>query len=533
MKRHLAIVLLLVGVCQLRADDSGLEWREFPSLVESAWHQCDFRSCQPRTLMKRRLPEGGTEWLVDAPGAERPEDGYWLLREPAWTPWLLTAKGAPGELTYDPKRTGVFDIVFNLRAVDPVCAFGVRLDDESKFDIVRTSPTTRERNFNEDVLWRRNVRLDGRKLVFKTVGERLYLQGVTFLPQGHKPARRRVATDRVTVARAAGRHHAFPGIARLADGTLAVVYRDGVAHVCPFGRILMVRSKDQGRTWSKPQVLIDTPSDERDPSIHTLPDGRVMVTFNTWNSWMSHPNLRAKYAEQTARIEQDGLRAYTGRWMMLSNDDGQTWDKPFRVSGFAPHGPMVLDSGEFRYPSCRTRGDRRQVIIWHGSAGGREWKVGSIVGDCFWNPKRRNAVVTYEEPFLAIVGNGDWLTAVRVPHDGYIRVVRSTDEGKTWNRADKLSVRGFPQHLLTLRDKRLLMVYGYRYVPFGIRAVVSLDHGTTWNLDDEMVLAFDAPFSDVGYPVSVELDDGRVLTVYYTNADKPEACFIQAAIYRP
>jgi len=101
--------------------------------------------------------------------------------------------------------------------------------------------------------------LDDRKLVIGTVGERVYLQGIAFVPAGRGMETRRVATDHVTVARQEGRHFAFPGITRLPNGELAVVYRDGVAHVCPFGRIAMVRSADNGHTWGAPEAVADSP----------------------------------------------------------------------------------------------------------------------------------------------------------------------------------------------------------------------------------------------------------------------------------
>ncbi|MBM3190711.1 MAG: exo-alpha-sialidase [Chloroflexi bacterium] len=46
---------------------------------------------------------------------------------------------------------------------------------------------------------------------------------------------------------------------------------------------------------------------------------------------------------------------------------------------------------------------------------------------------------------------------------------------------------------------------------------MSEDSGETWSADT--VLRDDAPCGDLGYPVTMELDDGRILTVYYYNLD--------------
>ena len=36
------------------------------------------------------------------------------------------------------------------------------------------------------------------------------------------------------------------------------------------GRIMAIRSGDEGKTWSKPVVIVDTPHDDRDPSLSCL-----------------------------------------------------------------------------------------------------------------------------------------------------------------------------------------------------------------------------------------------------------------------
>src|SRR5690348_9890624 len=79
---------------------------------------------------------------------------------------------------------------------------------------------------------------------------------------------------------AAGGYAAFPDLCRLHNGELFCVLYSGYGHVStpnaawPMGgRIMAVRSSDNGRTWSKPVVIIDTAPDDRDPSVACLKDG--------------------------------------------------------------------------------------------------------------------------------------------------------------------------------------------------------------------------------------------------------------------
>lgn len=512
---------------------SGLVSRRVPGAIQPEWRHADFSRFQPRAVIKVRGQGAKAEntWLVPAAG-ERSDTDFWLLRYPNWTPAVLNSVGKPAPLTYDPQLKGRYDIILNMRAVDPVSAIGIRFADEEAVDVVRTAETTKALHYDQDVPWRTDQVLDDRSLVIETVGERVYLQGITFVPSNEGVQTRRVATDHVTVARRKGRHFAFPGITRLPGGQLAVVYRDGVAHVCPFGQIALVRSGDNGRTWGPPETVVDTPSDERDPSIHTLPDGNTLVTFNTWNSWMSTPSLKEKYAEQSARIGRDGFNTYTGRLLVLSSDGGKTWGERRSLPAFSPHGPVVLPSGELFYISSRTVKPRRLIQLWQNSPEAETWTRWAVVAESEWEPSTDQRVPVFGEPHLAALPNGTWLASLRVNSDGYVRQCRSTDGGRTWTKPKRLGVRGFPQHVLPLRDGRLLMTYGYRYQPYGVRAVLSRDNGVTWDLADEIILRMGAPSWDLGYPVSLELDDGLVLTVYYTN-DASGDCFIEGAFYRP
>jgi Neuraminidase (sialidase) len=114
-----------------------------------------------------------------------------------------------------------------------------------------------------------------------------------------------------------------------------------------------------------------------------------------------------------------------------------------------------------------------------------------------------------------------------------MRVSFSKDQGKTWSKPVKTKLKGYPQHLLQLKDGRILATYGYRYQPFGIRASISKDGGKTWDLDNEIVIRSGGINCDLGYPVSIEMEDGKILSVYYYNDKARNDCFIEGAFYKP
>jgi hypothetical protein len=91
-------------------------------------------------------------------------------------------------------------------------------------------------------------------------------------------------------------------------------------------------------------------------------------------------------------------------------------------------------------------------------------------------------------------------------------ISRSTDDAKTWNHRKKLTdAQQHPGHLTRLSDNRLLVTYGNRTSPGGVDVRFSSDEGLTWS-DPLRVVACEG---DRGYPSSVQLPDGQVLTAYY------------------
>lgn len=329
------------------------------------------------------------------------------------------------------------------------------------------------------------------------------------------------------VARFPHRHLAFPGMAVLKNGDYAVVYREGDAHVCPYGRICLTFSKDQGVSWSSPMAVDDTPTDDRDPSIHALSDGRLLITHGGWNSWMAYKQTKDKFPGPTGYIEQGGLKGFRDQRYVFSEDNGLTWKPGVGVLPFCPHGPAIGPDGCFYQPTMGRDKGRRQVYFCKGSPDGTQWERIGLVGET----DAKDPLV-YEEPHSAFLADGTIATAIRVPYDGYLRMSFSQDQGKTWTAPQKTPLRGYPHHLLQLSDGRLLIVYGYRFTGMGVRACLSRDGGHTWDLEHEIVIRSHGHNADLGYPVAVELPDGRIAVVYYYNTEEHPMPFIELAVLK-
>ncbi len=529
--RFLLAAALLVSLMphDLRAAaDSGL--REETVTEET---QCppifwrDFHLAQPASAIRVMSEED-----LDA-NRNRPQKGsYWLVRRPGWTPALLNAAGEPPEITLDPGIEEECDIWLGLRAVDPVMTFDIRLSGDEEFTPITAPAATPTHHFDFEFHWRARAAMAGQKIIVRSRGKPLYLQYVKFIPYRRTSVTRRVPAERITVLEEKSRHFAFPGVTELPDGELVVVCREGDAHVCPRGSIVLTRSRDGGKTWSPREVVFDSPSDERDPAILCLADGTLVVSFCTWDSWRDSPSLRAKYAAETAHMEKEGWGKYSGIWLAISKDNGRTWSEPRKAAAyFSPHGPVIGPDGALYWIGEGTAEGRTSVVVHRTADLGQTWQRWSEVAFC--GPyDRSHPREFWDEPNLLFLPDAQAIATFRVERDGLAWQSYSKDEGRTWSWPKPTAVWGFPQHLCLLGDGRILMAYGFRKTPYSVRACTSSDGGRTYDLKSEIVFRHDGEDGDLGYPYSIQLRDGRVLTVYYFNR-KDTDCYIEGAMYGP
>ena len=66
-----------------------------------------------------------------------------------------------------------------------------------------------------------------------------------------------------------------------------------------------------------------------------------------------------------------------------------------------------------------------------------------------------------------------------------------------------------------LDDGRVLLSYGYRHEPYGVRLRLLESAAADPDGADEVIVRDDGLCPDIGYPWGVQLRDGRVLLVYY------------------
>ena len=312
----------------------------------------------------------------------------------------------------------------------------------------------------------------------------------------------------------------WPSAAILGDGRV-VVGCSGLRrhHVDPFGKtVLCVGTPKDG--FGEYIVGHDSPLDDRDAGVVALGGNSLLVTWFTLDTRIFRDDLM-KYSPAEFEVMDAAMRAfpedakkYVGSWTMRSDDGGATFTSPARCPVSSPHGPVVMRDGRLIYlGKLFPEGMDRPfgIVSCAESRDGLHWDV---LGEVPLPENVTNG--QFHEPHVIELNDGALLCLIRYHYpNGGLGIYKSVsrDGGRTWSTPEDMDIHGSPPHLLRHSSGAIVLTYGWRHAPYGQRARISRDDGATWS--DEIILRDDGPDGDLGYPCSVELPGGDILTVYY------------------
>lgn len=241
-------------------------------------------------------------------------------------------------------------------------------------------------------------------------------------------------------------------------------------------------SEDRGHTWNGPYSLPDFPGISHQ-NLTARTDYRVLGTGDC-------------LLFLSARVPQVSAGDYRDRTFCARTRDGGA---TFEFMGWMTGEPLAVRSV---MPSTVETADGRLV-----SAMRRRFDL-ELPGPSI----RQNWIDAYE----SADSGRNW---------HFLSRVASTDLGNEHNR------NGNPPALAKLPDGRLVVSYGYRAEPYGIRAKISRDAGATWS--EPVELRTDARNWDLGYPRMVAMPDGALVIVYWLATSQLPEQHIEATIWCP
>lgn len=293
----------------------------------------------------------------------------------------------------------------------------------------------------------------------------------------------------ISRGRLSGTYQAFPDLCRLQSGEIVCVFYAGYGHVSlptpewpRGGRICLTRSGDEGRTWSEPAVLFDDWDDNRDPHIAQLSDGTLICSFFS---------LRPRGAAWEI----------VGVQIVRSRDNGRSWEQTatILVPGWACSAPVRELPGGVCVLGVYTEPGR---AAWGGVVRsldrGRTWGAPNPIG-------READLPLDAETDVVLRKDGTLYAALRSSRVN-MHYATSADRGATWSAVRDIGFAAHCPHFTRLRTGEILLAHRLPQTALH----VSRDEGRSWQgpfILDDVIGA---------YPSTVELKDGTVLAVYYT-----------------
>lgn len=319
---------------------------------------------------------------------------------------------------------------------------------------------------------------------------------------------------------------AWPNLTLTPQGEILAVLHNQPGHGTLEGDIDCWASRD-GIRWEKRSTITrHEPGTIRMNHAAGLAGNGDLVVL--CSGWTDH--------KQAERPKQAPFRdAILGNWILRSADGGRSWTRhenfPRAEPGWTEHipfGDVWSDASGALHVSCyqgRLADPKRSSKIqsfrsWHfrSDDDGRSWQPVAVIGD------------RHNETQLFPLGQGRWLAAARVEA---MDIFRSDDDGRTWSKPVRATERNeINGHLLRLNDGRLLLTYGVRIAGrHGVCAKFSSDDGQTWGQHVRLAVS---DSNDCGYPSSVQLTDGRIVTAYYSkSAPEHPGYHMGTAVWRP
>ena len=105
----------------------------------------------------------------------------------------------------------------------------------------------------------------------------------------------------------------WPTLTRMPNGTLLAA-ASGLRnyHVCPFGRTTICTSNDNGKTWTSPKVINDSPFDDRDVGILSVKEKDLILSWFTTDNRSAIPSKYEKsLSAWEAKIWEQGMSSMT------------------------------------------------------------------------------------------------------------------------------------------------------------------------------------------------------------------------------
>jgi sialidase-1 len=360
-------------------------------------------------------------------------------------------------------------------------------------------------------------------------------------------------------------HHynTFPNVIKKADGTIIVGFRQApdwqrvfvktlyknfgkITHIDPASKAVYITSKDDGETWDEQVNILydDFVYGVQDPCLNILKDGTIFCTFFMWKVFKKE-DIQDILPSDTI-INDTWVGRTDQAYSLRSFDGGKTWDEPVAVRYpgclfLAVRGNCAeLGNGALILPVYGDSqvGEPSQAILLKTNDLGKTWEKVAVLA----------SLPDYDlfEPNIYRTDSGKLVALIRSQRRGKcsacdsgkanttpLITCESLDYGRTWSKPVLRKIYSpSPFQGIRLSSGNVLVAYGYRYQPFGLRAFIIDGECNNFDQIQDTVLRDDGIGMDIGYTSSVLLNNGDFLITYYYFDEENGSRYIAGTIGR-
>ena len=268
------------------------------------------------------------------------------------------------------------------------------------------------------------------------------------------------------------------------------------------GRIMYVRSADNGKTWTKPVTLFNNEIDNGPSATFVTNKGTVIQIINQQASWYGFDEAPAGHQKRN-----------TLQLVIRSTDNGQTWSEPIPLNGSGTHYTrgrsrclQLPDGGILWMAYDKDNGvEHLYGTIHRSDDDGRTWRIVSKI--------RREGMNT-DEGDMGRLSSGRIVLVLR-PDGG---TLVSDNDGVQWHPVGQVGPKYvYAPHLVILKDDTIVLTAGGSR---GQCVFLSTDGGANWSppirIDPGVY----------GYGKLLLMEDETILMSYIMSGSTPTRCYL-------